>query len=276
MSSMDSNNDHTGGTDVAHEPPYYYSSIAQTIPEPSHHNVPGYPQLTIQTSHLPQPQSPPGTYGAHYQHNMRGAYPPSRDYRYSYEQLSYTSPTMAGPPQAVFSPVLQPPHHDYFHRPPNQLFYPEYVTSPTTAAHPPTSGVYYAAPPQPITWNAPINPSVAHIQSPVNTTGGFKRHSSQVCAKCHVIIAVTLKTIETGFRHSFDSQPSISARNEHYASTNSSKHGLTKPIHLATGQSTDAFTLQVGTASSTWPTFGSRTIFRQRWSSGLAYSQSSP
>jgi hypothetical protein len=179
---MDSAYDHVGGTDVPQEQSYYYASTAQPIPGPSH-SVPGYPQLTIQTSHLPQPQSPPGAYGAHYQHNLRSSYPPSRDYRYSYEQISYTSPTLAGPPQAVFSPVLQAPHHDYFHRPPNQLFYPEYVTSPTAAVHPTTTGVYYAAPPQPITWNAPINQSVAHIQSPPNTIGGFRRQNSQVCAR---------------------------------------------------------------------------------------------
>lgn len=186
MGSMDSSNDHIGGTaEGPHDASYQYNPPPQNIPRPSQ-SASTYPQLTIQTSHLPQPlqpQSPSGAYGPHYSHNVRSGYPPSRDYRYSYEpQLSYTSPTMAGPPQALFSPVLQHPHgvnhHEYFHRSQNQPFYPEYVTSPTTAAPP---SMYFAAPPQPMTWNAPITPSMAHIQPPVNAVGGFKRQNNQVC-----------------------------------------------------------------------------------------------
>jgi hypothetical protein len=165
MGSMDSSLDHNGlisARGTSHYNPSLHHSAASF-----HSHIPTYPQLTIQTGQLPQPQSPPGTYGAHYQPNHRHGYPPSRDYRYSYGQ-SYTSPTQAVAPHAIFSPVLQPPHnvaHDYFRHPPAPLYYPDYLTSPTSAAPSIPAGLHYGGQHQAVSWNGPAVPSAARLQS---------------------------------------------------------------------------------------------------------------
>jgi hypothetical protein len=108
MGSMDSVLDHSGPIS-AHGPAQYNPGL-QHPAAPFHSHVPTYPQLSIQTGQLQQPQSPPGTYGAHYQPNQRHGYPPSCDYHYSYGQ-SCTLPTQAVPVHTIFSPVLQHPHN---------------------------------------------------------------------------------------------------------------------------------------------------------------------
>jgi hypothetical protein len=166
MGSTDSALDHTGLIS-AHGAAQYNPGL-QHPAAPFQSHVPTYPQLTIQTGQLPQPQSPPGNYGGHYQPSQRHGYPPSRDYRYSYGQ-SYTSPTQAVAPHTIFSPVLQHPHnvaHDYFRHPPTPLYYPDYLTSPTSAATstiPP--GLHYGGQHQAVSWNGPTAPSAARIQS---------------------------------------------------------------------------------------------------------------
>lgn len=158
----------------------------------SHHHQ-GYPQLTLQTAHLPQ--SPSGAFGAHYHNN---SYPASGEYRYSYEQMSYTSPTQSMHPPTLFSPVLAHPPppsaaHDYFRRaqPPSgpQAFFSEFITSPTIASMPtPGTGFYYATPSQPVNWNAPLPPMPPHLQSPVVDLGGQRRFNSNH-GSSHVMLA---------------------------------------------------------------------------------------
>lgn len=155
MGSQDSPMEH-GGLISAHGPAHY--NPGPHHPSGAFHGqVQGYPQLTIQTSQLSQPQSPPGTYGAHYQPHQRHAYPPSRDYRYSYGQ-GYTSPTQAVAPSNIYSPVLQHPHnvtHDYFRHPTAPLYFPEYLTSPTSAAPSGPAGLLFGGMHQPVGWTGP-------------------------------------------------------------------------------------------------------------------------
>jgi len=164
MGSMDSSLEQTGLISALGST--QYNPNLQHPTAPFHSHLPAYPHLTIQTGQLPQPQSPPGSYGPHYQPSQRHGYPPSRDYRYSYGQ-SYTSPTTAVPPHAIYSPVLQHPHsmvHDYFRHPPTPLYYPDYLTSPTSAAPPISSGLHYGGQHQSVSWNAPAVPSTVRIQ----------------------------------------------------------------------------------------------------------------
>lgn len=162
MGSHDSSMDH-GGLTSAHSAAHFSS---QNSSGPFHGQVPGYPQLTIQTGQLPQPQSPPGAYGAHYQPHQRTPFPTSRDYGYSYTQ-QYTSPTQAVPPSSIYSPVLPHPHnvtHDYFRHPPAPLYYPEYLTSPTSAGPSGPANLHFGALHQAVAWNGPAAPSTGRIQ----------------------------------------------------------------------------------------------------------------
>lgn len=180
MGSMDSAHDGSGLTDDGTMEAPQYPSTFPTIASSSYGHPSALPQLTLQTAQLPQSQSPPGAYGAHYSHAIRPPYPSARDYHLPYEQLGYTSPTHAGPPLAMFSPVLQhPPHpsnvaHGYYRRPqPAHSFYPDYLTSPTSAG--PPTGYYFAAPHQPVTWNAPHTPSISQAQAQIQAqvSAGF-------------------------------------------------------------------------------------------------------
>ena len=200
MSSVDSAQDPSeSALDATSDSPQLYapSSSFHTIAgTPAHgvshhhsHHHQGYPQLTLETAHLPQ--SPSGTFGAHYHNN---SFPASGDYRYSYEQMSYTSPTQQMHQATLFSPVLAHPPppsvaHDYFRRTQQpsapQAFFSEFITSPTIASMPtPGAGFYYAAPSQPVNWNAPLPPMPPHLQSPIVDMSGQRRlNANQVCSQ---------------------------------------------------------------------------------------------
>jgi hypothetical protein len=173
MGSMDSSHDYSSPVVEPQPDLAQHGSAFQSIAEPNRNsgNYANFPQLSIQTSHLPQPQSPLGEYGAHFQPPSGYGYPPSRNHRYQPHYPSFTSPTQSAPPLAVYNPMLQHQHNpplEYFRRPPTQMYYPDYITSPTAAAPSTPNAYYFATAPVTVTWNQPHTPSAPPVPSSAN------------------------------------------------------------------------------------------------------------